>query len=165
MPSLTFQFTGLSNVINKLKAIGETIKQDVKDELNATALEIVSDAQNNAPIDLGNLRANIGQVPVNDGLQQQIYSRAEYSAYMEFGTGTNVSINSFGEGFEELVTYAAQFKGAGLEGKHPVLIKGRWVMVPYQLNLLARPFFFPAVQKGTLEMIDRLKKILKEAEG
>lgn len=156
--AFTFQIKNLSQALANIDKYSVAVKQGVADELNATAFEIVNDAQALAPVDDGNLRANI-RVARDEEFSKLIESGAEYSAYVEFGTGTNVNVPAEPEG---LVEFAMQFKGAGLQGKHPVKFKdGTWRMVPYQLNLLPQPFFFPAFQKNTAEMVNRLKEILQ----
>lgn len=157
MAGLKFNMKGLEDVLRNIDNLKDEVRAICEDELTATANFIVSDAHAAAPKDLGALRLNI--VANHTGLDASVESKAEYSAVIEFGSGFNVNIPQY-EGLDELAAYALQFKGQGLEGKHPVNIKGKWVMVPYQLNFLARPFFFPAVQKNTIAMIRRLKKEL-----
>ncbi len=62
------------------------LRQDVGDEINSSALKIMSDAKRLAPIDLGFLRGQISIEPVND-LTFEVEAKAKYSAYIEFGTG------------------------------------------------------------------------------
>jgi HK97 gp10 family phage protein len=157
--AFTFQIKNLAEVLKDFDKLSVNVKQGVADELKITAYDIVNMAQQLAPVDDGNLRANI-RVARDEEMTKLIESGAEYSAYMEFGTGTNVNVPPI-EGLAEL---AMQFKGAGLQGKHPVKFKdGTWRMVPYQLNLQPRPFFFPAFQAQTAELSKRLKEIIEEA--
>jgi HK97 gp10 family phage protein len=156
--AFTFQIKGLSETLKSIDKYSADVQQGVKDELKITAYQIVNDAQGLAPVDDGNLRANI-RVLQDDDFSKLIESGAEYSAYVEFGTGSNVNIPAEPEGIAE---WALQFKGAGLQGKHPVKFKdGHWAMVPYQLNLRAHPFFFPAFQQNTVQLVNRIKEILK----
>jgi phage gpG-like protein len=62
-----------------------------------------------------------------------------YAPYVEFGTGTKVNVP---KGLED---YASQFKGKGIK----------------QVNLSARPFLFPAVEKNSKTFFERVKKLLE----
>lgn len=157
--AFAFQIKGLGEFLKSMDNMPNQIKQQLDIELTTTAFAIEADAKKLAPVDLGNLVNNI-RVTRNEPLLKWISSEAEYSAYVEFGTGTNVTI---WPGFQDLEGYALQFKGEGKQGKHPVKFRdGTWRMVPYQLNLRARPFFFPSFQVHTAGLLDRLKKIIEE---
>ncbi len=160
MSGFAFKIEGLTETLSKFNSLPDEVKQAVDDELTATAEAIASDARIFAPVDLGALHQtkNI-LVTRNEPLLKQVSSLAEYSAYVEFGTGTKVSITSAVPGLAE---YAIQFKGAGKTGKHPVKIKGKWYMVPYQVNIRAQPFFFPAYAAQTAGLVQRLKAIIEE---
>lgn len=60
-----------------------------------------------------------------------------YAPFVEFGTGKKVSIPS------DLKDYASQFRGKGIR----------------EVNLHARPYFFPAVRLGEQEMYAKLKQM------
>ncbi len=155
---ITFQIKNLQQALKGIDKYSADVKQAVDDELTATAHEVVGMAQSLAPVDDGNLRANI-RVARDEPMNKVIESAASYSAYQEFGTGGNVNVPAEPEGLAE---YAAQFKGAGLQGKHPVKFKdGTWAMVPYQVNIHAHPFFFPAINAKTVELPKKLKAILE----
>jgi HK97 gp10 family phage protein len=153
MAGLTFKLTGFD--LSGLKQYAEDVQAAVKDEIKATAYNIEAEAKDAAPVDLGNLRANIG-VTVN-GNNISATSGAEYSAYVEWGTGTFVnvdpmissgSLENYYESLEELRAYAIQFKGKGIR----------------QVNLPPRPFFFPAVFRNYGKMLESIKEILKEGK-
>lgn len=152
-----FQIKNLNQALQGISNYSKEIQQKVDDELTGFAYRWVNDAQQLAPVDDGNLRANI-RVDRNEFMNKLVVSAAPYSAYMEFGTGTNVTIPPI----EDLQRFAAQFRGEGKQGTHPVKFKdGTWAMVPYQLNLRPRPFFFPSLQKNAVELPKRLKEILE----
>ncbi len=160
MSGFAFKIEGLTETLAKFNSLPDEVKQAVDDELTATAEQIASDARIFAPKDLGKLSGTDDlKVTVNEPLKKQISALAEYAAYVEFGTGTKVSITAAVPGLQE---YAIQFKGAGKTGKHPVLIKGKWYMVPYQVNIRAQPFFFPAYAAQTAGLVQRLKAIIEE---
>lgn len=155
---ITFTIPNLAQALRSIDTYSKKMQQEVDDEMSKTAYDIVNEAQNLAPVDDGNLRANIRVVKDEPLGQKLIESGAEYSAYVEFGTGTNVDVPNI-EGIQQ---FAMQFKGEGKQGTHPVKFKdGTWAMVPYQLNLRPHPFFFPAIQHQALDLPKKLKDILE----
>jgi hypothetical protein len=129
--------TGIKEVENALKTMDKHLRQDVGDEINSSALKIMSDAKRLAPIDLGFLRGQISIEPVND-LTYEVEAKAKYSAYIEFGTGGEVRIPA---GYEDL---AILFKGRGIR----------------TVNIRPQPFLIPSYEAEKPKLIDRLKKLL-----
>ncbi len=153
-----FQIKGLDETLAKFNSLPDEVKQEVDDELSATATNMRDIAHSLAPVDIAALKEHI-EITRAEPLLYQVSATRDYAAYVEFGTGTKVSIPDLPP---DLAAYAIQFKGQGKTGKHPVKIKGRWAMVPYQLNLRAQPFFFPAYNAATKDLIQRLKAIIEE---
>ena len=129
--------TGIKEVENALKIMDKHLRQDVGDEINSSALNIMSSAKRLAPIDLGFLRGQISIEPVND-LTYEVEAKAKYSAYIEFGTGGEVRIPA---GYEDL---AKIFKGKGIR----------------TVNIRPQPFLIPSFETEKPKLIDRLKKLL-----
>lgn len=129
--------TGIKEVENALKVMDKHLRQDVGDEINSSALKIMSDAKRLAPVDLGFLRGQISIEPVND-LTYEVEAKAKYSAYIEFGTGGEVRIPA---GYEDLA----------------ILFKGRGVRT---VNIRPQPFLIPSYEAEKPKLIDRLKKLL-----
>jgi hypothetical protein len=129
--------TGIKEVENALKIMDKHLRQDVGDEINSSALNIMSSAKRLAPIDLGFLRGQISIEPVND-LTYEVEAKAKYSAYIEFGTGGEVRIPA---GYEDL---AKIFKGRGIR----------------TVNIRPQPFLIPSFEAEKPKLIDRLKKLL-----
>jgi HK97 gp10 family phage protein len=129
--------TGIKEVENALKTMDKHLRQNVGDEINASALTIQSSAKRLAPVDLGFLRNNIALVPIGD-LTFSVEAKAKYSAYIEFGTGGQVSIPA---GYEDL---AMMFKGRGLR----------------TINIRPQPFLIPSYETEKPKLIQRLKKLL-----
>ena len=142
-PGLTIKFTGLD--LSKLRQYAQDVQDGVNDDMNATAIDIEAEQKALAPVDLGNLRANIAAV--NDGLHITNRSGAEYSAYVAFSTGTFVDIPNVGENTAELTEYAMQFKGAGIR----------------QVNLPARDFFFGPLYRNWVELQKRIAKTMQDS--
>ena len=107
MGGFTFDITNISEVLGKLQSFDKKVQQDVKDEVNASALNIQSGAKRLAPVNMGQLRNSIylKEQKVDKGFVFTIGASASYAPYVEFGTGGKVSIPA---GFEEL---ASGFKG------------------------------------------------------
>ena len=59
MPKFTFNIGNLSEVLKKLDTLDAKVQQDVKDEVNASALNIQSGAKKLAPVNFGQLRNSI----------------------------------------------------------------------------------------------------------
>ena len=111
---------------------------------NSTADSIVGDAKQRAPVDLGQLRQSIGNTTASVGNNRSlIFANAPYAAFVEFGTGGEVSIPS---GFESI---AAKYKGKGIK----------------QINLRPQPYLIPAYLIGIVQYRKKLVTVLKrEAE-
>lgn len=123
----------------RLNEMTEEVKQIIDNELYAFGLDTVAMAKNLAPVDEGTLRNLItfDKLPP-PALGVEIISAASYSAYVEYGTG------KFAAAYVptlpiELQEYARTFFVNGL-GRIP-----------------ARPFIWPAIEKGRKDLIDRLK--------
>lgn len=107
MAGFTFDIGNLSDVLKRLDTLEAKVQQDVKNEINASALNIQSGAKRLAPVNFGQLRNSIylKEQKVEKGVVFTVGSNASYAPYVEFGTGGKVSIP---RGFEEL---ASGFKG------------------------------------------------------
>jgi HK97 gp10 family phage protein len=98
---------GMDKLFNDLSKLSEKIKLEVALEMNASALNIQSNAKKNAPVNFGILRNSIQLVEeLGDGkLIYTVGSKLSYAPYVEFGTGGKVTIPN---GYEN---FAEQFKG------------------------------------------------------
>lgn len=180
MPRFTFDITNLSEVFQKLDTLDKKIQQDVKDEVNASALNIQTGAKRLAPVNFGQLRNSIYlKEKSNDkGYIFTIGSSASYAPYVEFGTGGQVSIP---KGFEEL---AASFKGRkGGKFKDMVDALALWVKrkgigggkdksIAYAIaisilrkGLRPQPFLIPSYEAEKPKMINNIKKAIENAKS
>ncbi|PUZ21804.1 hypothetical protein DCC81_24770 [Chitinophaga parva] len=130
-----FRFDGLNEMLDKLSKAGDEIVQGTSDELEGAAMEMVAKAKQLAPDDTGLLRNSISYQK-NSNLDFELVAQEHYSPYVEFGTGGLVDVPL------GLESYAMQFKGDGIR----------------QVNLPARPYFFPAYEEGRKRLIDTLKR-------
>lgn len=142
MASISFKLEGLRETLKKFNSYPDECKQAIDDELEATAEEIVTEAKLLVPVDVGTLKNSI-RITRREPLLKQVSATAEYAAYVEFGTGTKVNIPNAPAGLQQ---YAIQFKGKGIR----------------QINLPARPYFFPAWQARTVGLIKRIKEIIED---
>jgi hypothetical protein len=130
-----------------IKTLDEKNTNECRRIVQKTANMIVSRAKTFADFpgkwSHGFLRASIGITGYSKtGLAVEIGAgeargMVNYAPYVEFGTGTKVKVN------EDTRDYAWQFKGKGIR----------------KVNLLERPYFFPAVRIGVKGMINELNRM------
>jgi len=180
MGGFTFDITNISEVLGKLQSFDKKVQQDVKNEVNASALNIQSGAKRLAPVNLGQLRNSIylKEQKVDKGFVFTVGSNASYAPYVEFGTGGKVSIPA---GFEQL---ASGFKGkkAGTF-KDMVQALTLWVRrkgigggndksIAYAIaiNILKKgmrpqPFLIPSFETEKPKMINNIKKAIENVKS
>lgn len=139
MRGFTVELEGLQDTLNRLRKSADDIAQEVDDELAAGVRMMEKSAKRLAPVDTGRLRSSISTSRVQF-LTWELVAQTEYAAYVEFGTGGLVDVPP---GLED---YALQFKGKGIR----------------QVNLLARPYFFPSIRAYIPEVVRNIKKVLNE---
>lgn len=164
---------GIKEVQEALKNIDVSVKKDVSNEINASALKIQNDAKRLAPVNFGQLRNGIQLEKVSD-LTFSVESKASYSPYVEFGTGGKVSVPA------DFQAYAQTFKG-GKGGKFKDFVAALTLWVKRKgigngkndkglayviaLNILRKglrpqPFLIPAYEKEKPQLIKRIKDLL-----
>ena len=133
----------LAKLNKKLAQLQKFSKQELSNEIGRGAQEIVGRAKQSAAYDNGDLRGSISSEASGKGVA--VIADAEYAPYVEFGTGSKVSLTDMKElGIPD--SYAAQFKGKGIR----------------EVNLPARPFFFSSARVGFNNMLKRVDKKLKK---
>lgn len=133
----------LAKLNKKLAQLQKFSKKELSNEIGRGALEIVGRAKQSAAKDTGALRQSINSEASGKGVA--VYANANYAPYIEFGTGSQVSLADMKElGIPD--SYAAQFKGKGIK----------------EINLPARPFFFSSARVGFNNMLKRVDKKLKK---
>jgi len=133
---------GLKDVLEDLQKFGEAMQKKVNDVTYANALELQENAKQNAPFDLGKLRQSIKTIKLKDSsylILANATGLAPYAAYMEFGTGGNVSVPL------ELADIAIQFKGKGVK----------------KIDLRPRPYMYPALVRQRRIFLEDLKHLLE----
>jgi len=100
----TINFT---KFISNLNSMSIKIHQDLENAVMESALNIETNAKMDCPVNMGILRSSIHSENISQGkeIAWRVSTNIPYAPYVEFGTGTNVSIPV---GYDE---YAYQFKG------------------------------------------------------
>jgi len=129
---------GNRGVIRRLEMASKVVEQIVIEEIESTVVDIYDLATADVRVDNGILKSSINQE--SKGLRGEVYVRAHYAAYVEFGTGGLVDVPS---GLED---YAMLFKGAGVR----------------QVNLPARPFLFNNARQQSKIFVDRVRRRTKK---
>lgn len=145
MDRVTLDMVNLADVFKDLDKLDVKIQAEVRDEMNASALTIQSSAKRSAPVDLGFLRNSI--YLKEDSKKKEIVftvgAKAKYAPYIEFGTGTEVTVPA---GYEEL---AILFKGKN----------------PAKINIRPQPFLIPAFENEKPKLIERITKLIKNVKS
>jgi HK97 gp10 family phage protein len=180
MPKFTFDIGNLSEVLKKLDTLDSKIQQDVKDEVNASALNIQSGAKRLAPVNFGQLRNSIylKEQNVENGYVFTVGSSASYAPYVEFGTGGKVSIP---KGFEELAngfkgkkagTFKDMVKALTLWVRRKGIGGGNDKSIAYAIaisilrkGMRPQPFLIPAFETEKPKMIKNILNAIKNVKS
>lgn len=135
----TIELDGLQETLNRLSKAADDIAKEVDDEIAAGVRLMEKSAKRLAPVDTGRLRSSISVSRVQF-LNWELVAQVNYAAYVEFGTGGLVDVPA---GLEQ---YALQFKGKGIR----------------QVNMMARPYFFPSIRAYIPEVVKNIKNVLNE---
>jgi hypothetical protein len=104
---------GFKEFQTKLAKLPTEIREEADGFVEDAALDWAERAKLDAPFDTGFLAKHITPKPVQQ-MEWEVISSMFYSPYVEWGTGTRVSVPS------ELTNYALQFKGKiKVVGRYP----------------------------------------------
>jgi HK97 gp10 family phage protein len=139
---IRFKIEGMKEAIRNIQDWElEKIRQS-RLQIERSAINIEREAKNLCPVDDQILRPSIAKtVTASDSgrvLEAEVGTSVEYAPFVEFGTGSGVSVPA---GQEE---FAMQFKGK----------TGR------KRNYPARPFLFPAWEKERPKFVNAMEAIL-----
>ena len=143
MLSVEFNKQSLNTFYRYLKDLEDKVSDYVRAEVEDAMLSIESEAASNVAVNTGSLKNSIQSKPIKvskNEITGGVEVGANYAAYVEFGTGTKVKVPS------ELSDFAAEFKGDGIK----------------EINLPARPFFYPEVFKQRKELPKNIERTLKK---
>jgi HK97 gp10 family phage protein len=180
MAGFTFDIGNLSDVLKKLETLDAKVQQEVKDEINSSALNIESMAKRLAPVNMNTLRGSIYKKErnVEKGIVYTVGAKASYAAYIEFGTGGQVSIPA---GFEEL---ASGFKGKkagtfkdmvqaltlwvrrkGIGGGNDKATAYAIAISILRKGMRPQPFLIPAFEAEKPKLIKNILNVLKNVKS
>jgi HK97 gp10 family phage protein len=134
---LNIQQFGFDELISRMEKAPEAIKDLCNTQLADGMQSIAAEAKQRAPVRYGFLKNNIVSEADPANLTATVESLAEYSAYVEFGTGGLVEVGP------EEEEYAMQFKG-----------------LKDVTGMIARPFLFPALYRIAPIIVDKISKSL-----
>ena len=175
MDQIIFRPEGFEKLYEKFKSLDTAAKVEVKKEFNASALKIQSTAKKLAPVNFGNLRNSIILSEVGDekDFVFTVAAKAKYAPYVEFGTGSKVSVPS------NYQDYAAKFKGKtngtfkqmiealmlwvqrkGISGKNDRQTAYLIARSILRKGIRPQPFMIPAFEQEKPKLLKRLKEIL-----
>jgi HK97 gp10 family phage protein len=165
--------SGMKELEGKLNKLNTALKEDVSNEINASALKIENQAKRMAPVNFGQLRNSIALTKDGD-LTYTVAANASYAPYVEFGTGPQVNVPA------DFKSYAQQFKGKS-GGKFRDMVEALTLWVKRKgigngkndkglayviaLSILRKgmrpqPFLIPAYEMEKPKLIQRLNKLL-----
>lgn len=137
--SYSVNIKGLTELQAKFDKLPAELKAEANSALQSGAELFVRNAQRDAAVDFGRLKQGITHTPVVN-LSVTMVSAQDYSAYVEWGTITHVSVPA------EYAEYAIQFKGRGVRktgGMYP------------------RPFFFKQIPLAVARIEERIQAMIK----
>ena len=167
MGSVTIK--GLNSTIAELKAFGEKAEKLINAETQAIAFQIEADAKKLAPKNFGKLAQSISHEKVNP-LLYKVTVNELYGVYMEFGTGTKVSVPA--EFADMAATFKGKKQGTFKQGLEAIKVWCKAKGIPEEAAYLIfakilgagvnpQPFLYPAWTKGRKDYQNNLERLLK----
>ena len=165
---------GLDKLVKKLRDLDKDADIKIDAVTDGVALEIATDAKqtarNKGVYDNGELVRGIQYTKVEDN-HYQIVAKAPHSPYQEFGTGMYVDVpaemqevasrirsnpkGNFKEGLQAIKEWCKR-KGIDEGAAYPIFLS------IIKKGIKPRPFLYPAFQKGKIEFIKQLEKLLNK---
>ena len=160
---------GLASTIAELKAFGEKAEKLINAETQSIAFQIEADAKKLAPKNFGKLAQSISHLEVKPALYKVTVNEL-YGAYMEFGTGTKVSVPA--EFADMAATFKGKKQGSWKEGLEAIKVWCKAKGIPEEAAYLIfakilgagvnpQPFLYPAWTKGRKDYQNNLERLLK----
>lgn len=168
---MSITLTGWTEFERKTGEVPHKLLSEVDIEIEDAANEWRNRAINSAPADQGLLRNGI-TVLKEKKMEAEVQSRAEYSAWMEWGTRRNARVPA------ELAGYASTFRGMGggssaaIQAKAAIyrwaarkgIDKKRWWGIYIAImtaGIKPHPFFFIHQQAIEIKLIEKLDTLVK----
>ena len=86
---------GFDKLIKELLTLGKEMPEKIRGVAKVNAGQLAANAKRNAPANMGQLRGSIGideRSERNSFYSYEVFANVSYAAYVEFGTGRNVSV-------------------------------------------------------------------------
>jgi len=164
---ITVDLIGFDTIAERLKTASQKVFDEVDAEIGASIKDMEAGAKRDAPKDQGLLVNEISSFQ-DKPLTWSLVSQASYSAFVEFGTRSNVVIPpgleaeaaKFRGGFDSSISAKqAIFQWCarhGIDKKfwYPIFVK---IMVQ---GIRPHPFFFKQLEAEKPQLLNRLQQIL-----
>ena len=164
-----FKVKGLSELKLRITNKTDEVRKGMASMLVSRAALIEYEAKRNAPVNLGHLRQNIHS-EYKDGVAS-VSANADYSPFVEFGTGTKVEVpngfeslanklrgskkGSFEEMKEDIEDWCRS-KGIDKKYVYPIILK------ILRVGISPQPFLIPAYLKHREKYLKEVKKYIDE---
>jgi len=173
---ITLEMKGLNAVLAEFKNYPEKVQNMANAELKAWADDVARDAKANLQGRTSNTGALARSIaPIYGNGSAAVAVNSNYAAYVEFGTRKFAAeyVGTLPDEWQKMASGArgggggnfAQFKASIIQW-----VKDRGIDEKYVFTIMrqilrdgipAKPFLYPAVNKNTPLLIERLKKLLK----
>ena len=147
--AVKLSISGINAVLSGLDQFSNDVQKLVQLEVKDWSDRTAAKAKADVPVDTGMLKGSIRAVGGNNGLTWSVrvggINNVDYAPFIEFGTGAFVDeafLQQYG-----LVSYAAQFKGAGVK----------------QVNLPMRTFLYRNAGLELTKTVANIKKLIAAA--
>ena len=147
--AVKLSISGINAVLSGLDQFSNDVQKLVQLEVKDWSDRTAAKAKADVPVDTGMLKGTIRAVGGNNGLTWSVrvggINNVDYAPFIEFGTGAFVDeafLQQYG-----LVSYAAQFKGAGVK----------------QVNLPMRTFLYRNAGLELTKTVANIKKLIAAA--
>lgn len=173
MSDIKITIAGLPELITRVSEMPEHVQNEVEGEIIDSVLRINGMQRRKAPVDQGGLRRGIGFNRVQSEHEAffEIYSNAEQSGYIEFGTRLRVSVPA------NLAGIAEPMQGAGISSrlkakeaiyawcKRKGIEKRAWYPIfiaIMRVGIIPNPFFFQPFFDESPKLLKRIEDIVNE---
>lgn len=166
MAKFKVELKGYRELQKQLKQLPKSVSKEIDGEIGAATMEIRQRAIEDAPADQGLLKSEIVNVKESD-LNWSVYSQADYSEYVEFGTRSKVRIP---EGAEQL---GISSKKSSLSAKEAIFAwckrkgieENLWYPIYRKLMTVGmepHPFFYKQLPIVEPKLIKQIRSVLDD---
>jgi HK97 gp10 family phage protein len=164
------RLNGLQQLQRRVDELKKKVTTITKEEVARATFEIEAEAKMRAPVNFGDLRQSGLAEILEGGLKGKVSFSADYAGYIEFGTGTKVSVPQGWEdlarkvqkrekgdwnAFKENIQAWMKAKGIDLIYTYPIMLS------IYQNGIPAQPYLIPAYRRFAPLFKQRLNSRIK----